>query len=283
MTVGKRMLIKNAAELITCSGDAPKAGLAMNDLGIIQDGAVLVEDGKITAVGTTAQLQATAGDAGYAVVDAGGKCVMPGFIDSHNHFVFGGYRAEEFSWRLRGDTYMEIMQRGGDIANTVQATREASKAKLKESARKRLDEMLALGVTTVEGKSGYGLDLLTELRQLEVMSELNAEQAVEIVPTFLGAHAVPPEYTGRSGEFVDFLIEKVLPVVAERKLAEFCDVFCEQGVFSVAQSRRLLLAAQQLGLKSKLHADEIVPLGGAELAAELGAVSADHLLHASDT
>jgi imidazolonepropionase len=283
MTVGNRLLIKNAAELITCSGGAPKAGLAMNDLGMIQGGAVLVEDGKITAVGTTAQLQATLGDTDYAVVDADGKCVMPGFIDSHNHFVFGGYRAEEFSWRLRGDTYMEIMQRGGGIANTVRATREASKAKLKESARKRLDEMLALGVTTVEGKSGYGLDLLTELRQLEVMSELNAEHAVEIVPTFLGAHAVPPEYTGRSGEFIDFLIEKVLPVVAERKLAEFCDVFCEQGVFSVAQSRRLLLAAQALGLKSKLHADEIVPLGGAELAAELGAVSADHLLHASDT
>ncbi|WP_425060057.1 Imidazolonepropionase [Sporomusa carbonis] len=280
--MGETLLIKNAAELVTCSGSAPKTGAAMNDLGIIHDGAVLVEDGIITKVGATAELLSAITGPVDKEIDAAGKCVLPGFVDSHTHFVFGGYRAEEFSWRLRGDTYMEIMERGGGIVNTVRDTRLASKQELKELARKRLDSMLALGVTTVEGKSGYGLDLDTEIKQLEVMAELQGEQAVEIVTTFMGAHAVPQEYQGRSGEFIDFLINEVLPVVAERKLAEFCDVFCEKGVFSVDESRRLLLAASKLGMKSKLHADEIVQLGGAELAAELAAVSADHLLHVSD-
>lgn len=278
----KRLVITHAAELVTCQGCAPKIGLAMNQLDIIEDGAVVIEDGIIERTGSTEQIVAALEGTEYVTLDAGGKCVLPGFIDSHNHFVFGGYRAEEFSWRLKGDSYMAIMERGGGIANTVRATRQASKEELTELAKKRLDDMLAMGITTVEGKSGYGLDLDTEIKQLEVLNDLAGQHPVEVIPTFLGAHAVPAEYQGRSGEFIDFLIEKVLPVVAEHNLAKFCDVFCEKGVFSVDESRKLLLAAQKLGLKSKLHADEIVQLGGSELAAEIGAVSADHLLHISD-
>ena len=203
-------------------------------------------------------------------------------MDSHTHLVFGGYRAEEFSWRLRGDSYMEIMQRGGGIVNTVNATRQASAEELLQSGIKRLNSMLSFGVTTVEGKSGYGLDRETEIKQLEVMARLNQIHYLDVVPTFLGAHAVPQEYNGKQDAFIDFMATEVLPRVVDQNLAEFCDIFCEKNVFSVEQSRRLLTRAKELGLKLKLHADEIVQLGGAELAAELGAVSADHLLQASD-
>jgi imidazolonepropionase len=253
----------------------------MSDIGIIPDGALLAEDGKIIWVGPTSELPAI-DENQWEVIDAAGKCVMPGFVDSHTHMVFGGYRAEEFFWRLGGTPYLDILERGGGILNTVQATRAASSEELKELAGLRLASMLAMGVTTVEGKSGYGLDKETELRQLAVMSELNQEQPVEIVPTFMGAHAVPPEYKGRTADYVEYIINEVLPAVAEQGIAEFCDVFCEQGVFSLAESKRILEAAKSLGLKAKLHADEIVPLGGAELAAELDACSADHLLQASD-
>lgn len=278
----RNVLIKNAAELVTCSGKRAKKGKEMSDLHVIPDGAVVIEAGAITAVGKTQDVCAQCDESNYTVIDAGGKAVLPGFVDSHTHLVFDGYRAEEFSWRLRGDSYMEIMQRGGGIINTVKATRAATPADLLASARKRLDAMLSFGVTTVEGKSGYGLDDETEIKQLEVMRQLNQEHPVDIVSTFLGAHAVPQDYKGREDEFIDFLLDKVLPVVSARKLAEFCDVFCEQNVFSLGQSRRLLRKAQEFGLGAKLHADEIVQFGGAELAAELGAVSADHLLQASD-
>jgi imidazolonepropionase len=196
--------------------------------------------------------------------------------------VFGGYRAEEFSWRLRGDSYMEITQRGGGIVNTVKATRQASAEELIQSGIKRLDSMLSFGVTTAESKSGYGLDRDTEIKQLEVMAHLDQIHYVDVVPTFLGAHAVPEEYKGKAEAFVDFMANEVMAEVASRRLAEFCDVFCEKNFFSVKQSRRLLTRATELGFKLKLHADEIVQLGGAELAAELGTVSADHLLHATE-
>ncbi len=281
------MIIRNASELVTCSGFAAKKGQQMADLNIVRDGAVLVREGNIALVGTTERVMAEIAAAGedmegLDIVDATGKAVLPGFVDSHTHLVFGGYRAEEFSWRLRGDSYMEIMQRGGGIRNTVEATREASAEELFHLGVRRLDSMLAFGVTTVEGKSGYGLDRDTEIKQLEVMARLDAAHYVDVVPTFLGAHAVPEAYKGREDDFIDWLIEAVLPEVAERNLAEFCDVFCERNVFSVDQSRRLLRGARLAGLKAKLHADEIVQLGGAELAAEIGAVSADHLLQASD-
>jgi imidazolonepropionase len=276
------VIIKNAAQLVTCSGFKAKKGREMSDLGIIPDGAVVIEKGIITRAGKAEEVLSDLDGEAFTIIDATGKAVLPGFIDPHTHFVFGGYRAEEFSWRLRGDSYMEIMKRGGGIANTVAATRKATKNELIESGKKRLDTMLSFGVTTVEGKSGYGLDHDTEIKQLEVMKELNASHAVDVAATFLGAHAVPEEYNGNGDGFIEHLASEVLPDVASAKLAEFCDVFCETGVFSIAQSRRLLEKAGSCGLKAKLHADEITTLGGAELAAQLGAVSADHLLHASD-
>jgi imidazolonepropionase len=281
------LIIRNAAELVTCSGFSAKKGREMSELGIIADGAVVIERGKISRVGGTAEvaaeLESSGRDlSGFDTIDASGKAVLPGFVDSHTHLVFGGDRAQEYAWRLKGDSYMDILQRGGGILSTVAATRRASRAELTEAGLKRLDSMLGFGVTTVEGKSGYGLDRETEIRQLEVMAELNRRHPLEVVPTFMGAHALPPEYQGRPEAFIDFLLEAVLPEVAARRLAGFCDVFCEKNVFSVAQSRRLLTTAAAAGLKSKLHADEIVRLGGAELAAEIGAVSADHLLNASD-
>jgi imidazolonepropionase len=281
------LIIKNAAELVTCSGFKAKKGKEMADLHIISDGAVVIKEGTIAAVGKTKDIVQKYEKPGvdlsnFDMIDARDKAVLPGFVDSHTHFVFGGYRADEFSWRLRGDSYMEIMQRGGGIVNTVKATRKASKEELIQSGIKRLDSMLSFGVTTAEGKSGYGLDRETEIKQLEVMAHLDQVHYVDVVPTFLGAHAVPEEFKGKEETFIDFMANEVMAEVAERRLAEFCDIFCEKDVFSVEQSRRLLVRAKDLGLKIKLHADEIVQIGGAELAAELGAVSADHLLQASD-
>lgn len=276
------MIIKNASQLVTCSGFKARQGKAMSDLHIIDDGAVVIENGVITAVGKTREVLARFDETGFETIDATGKAVLPGFIDSHTHFVFAGYRAEEFSWRLSGESYMEIMNRGGGIVSTVRATREASREVLIESGRKRLDLMLSFGVTTVEGKSGYGLDEKTEIKQLEVMEALDNLHPVDILRTFLGAHAVSEDFKGREDKFIDYMTDSVMPQIAHRNLAEFCDVFCEKDVFSLEQSKRLLLKAKELGFKLKIHADEIFPFGGAELAAELGAVSADHLLHASD-
>ncbi len=278
----RNIVVKNAAQLVTCSGNKAKVGQNMSDLCIIKDGAVVIEDGMIKAVGRSGELVDGMDITGYEVINASGKAVLPGFVDSHTHFVFGGYRAEEFSWRLRGDSYMDIMERGGGIANTVRSTRRALKEELIVAGGKRLDSMLSFGVTTVEGKSGYGLDLETEIKQLEVMQILADSHPIDVVPTYLGAHAVPEEYKGREDQYIDYMIENVIPEVTARGLAEFCDIFCEKNVFSVDQSRRFLSKAKESGLKLKLHADEIVQLGGAELAAELEAFSADHLLQASD-
>lgn len=276
------ILIKNAAQVVTCHGFSAKNGEEMNDLHVVEGGSVVIENGVIQKVGKTQEVLSGLDESGFNVLDVSGKAVLPGFVDSHTHFVFGGYRAEEFSWRLRGDDYMDIMERGGGILSTVRATREASRDELIESARKRLDSMLSFGVTTVEGKSGYGLDHDTEIKQLEVMGTLRDNHPLDIAATFLGAHAVLREYKGREEDFIDFMIRDVMPEVRERNLAEFCDIFCEKNVFSVEQSRRLLQKAREMGFQIKIHADEIVTLGGAELAAELGAVSADHLLQASD-
>lgn len=278
------IILKNASELITVSGFEARKGEKMNDLGIIENGAVAIKDGIITHVGSTEDVLTQIGESvsEYEVIDCTGKTVMPGFVDSHTHFVFGGYRADEFSWRLRGDDYMEIMKRGGGIINSVRGTKEASLEELISVGKKRLDSMVMFGVTTVEGKSGYGLDKETELKQLEAMKALQDMHSIDIVTTFLGAHAVPKDYKGREDEFIDMMINDVMPEVAEKNLAEFCDIFCEQNVFNVEQSRRLLNTAKEMGMKPKIHADEIVRLGGAELAAEVGAVSADHLLQASD-
>ena len=273
------LLIENIGELVTCNGTDAKRGAAMSDLGVIRDGAVLVEDGTIRAVGKTGDIK----NNGFQVLDAGGRAVLPGFVDAHTHFLFGGYREKEFAWRLAGESYLDILKKGGGILSTVRTTRTFSKKRLEEDGRRRLDSMLSFGVTTVEGKSGYGLDHDTEIRQLEVMKDLDGMHPVDVVPTYLGAHAVPEEYGGKSDEYLDFILEKVLPEVSERKLARFCDVFCEKGVFSRPQSERLLRGAKELGMGVKIHADEIHDTGGAALAAQLQAVSADHLLHASDS
>ena len=233
---GKHMkgsiIIKNASQLVTCSGFKAKQGKAMSDLHVIDNGAVVIENGVIAAVGKSTEVLEKFNETGFEVIDATGKAVLPGFVDSHTHFVFAGYRAEEFSWRLSGEDYMEIMKRGGGIASTVKTTREATREDLIASGRKRLDSMLSFGVTTVEGKSGYGLDEETEIKQLEAMVELNRIHPVDVVRTFLGAHAVPVEFKGREDQFIDYMADTVMPHVVDRNLAEFCDVFCEKSVFS---------------------------------------------------
>lgn len=277
-------LIIYDARVVTPTGFTARKGAEMGRLLVLDGATIEVTDGVITYVGPNRGENRDGYYRRYWHYNARGRCVLPGFVDSHTHFVFGGERAEEFSWRLKGESYMSIMERGGGIVSTVKATRASNFVRLRAKAEGFLKQMSAMGVTTVEGKSGYGLDKDTELMQLRIMRSLNNNEnrRVDVVPTFLGAHAVPPEYAGRTDDYVDFLIREVMPCVAEAGLAEFCDVFCEQGVFSIEQSRRLLLAARGMGFNLKLHADEIVPLGGAGLAAELSATSADHLLHASD-
>jgi imidazolonepropionase len=272
-------IINNITQLVRCSGFSAKHGREMSDLGIIENGTVIITGGIISYVGSSPFEKQLAHPENYEIIDASGKAVLPGFIDSHTHFVFGGYREEEFSWRMKGDSYMSIMQRGGGIYNTVNATRNASFEELKASAKKRLDKMLKMGVTTVEGKSGYGLDKETEWKQLRVMKELNAEHRVNIVPTYLGAHAIPKEYTERA--YIDFMLSEVMPVIRTENLAENCDIFCEKGVFGREESGYFLQEARKMGFNLKIHADEIENTGGAELAVQLNALSADHLLQAS--
>lgn len=278
--MSEQLLIKNAAQIVTPTGKSARHGKEMGSLQVYENASLLMEDGKIAAIGTDPSWEKTVPQENQ--IDATGKAVLPGFVDSHTHLVFGGYRPDEFLWRMQGVSYMEIMNRGGGILNTMEATRKASKETLAAHAMDHLRNMLKMGVTTVEAKSGYGQDHDTEIKQMEVVEKLNQMQPVELVSTFLGAHAVPPEYKGKGDAFIEFLLKDVMPEVKEKHLAEFCDVFCEDGVFSIEQSRHLLTEAKKMGFKLKIHADEIVSLGGAELAAELHATSADHLLHASD-
>lgn len=278
----KKRYIRHASELVTCQGSAPKKGHEMSEIGLILDGGVLIHDQKIFAVGKTEELDKLIDLSEYDVMDASGKTVLPGFVDSHTHFIFGGYRAEEFSWRLKGDTYMSIMERGGGINATVSPTRETTLEELTSIGRERLNRMLEFGVTTVEGKSGYGMDRETELKQLRAMKQLNASHPVDIVTTFLGPHSVLPQYKGKEREFIDMLLTDVMPVVREEQLAEFADIFCEKGVFGIEDSEYYLTKAKEMGFKLKVHADEMFSLGGAELASRTGACSADHLLKASD-
>ena len=276
----QNIIIKNAT-IVTPCGDSARKGVAMSELTVINNGCVIANDGIITYVGD-AESMPEVNVADYEVIDAEGRCLLPGFVDSHTHLVFGGYRPDEFEWRLKGDTYMSIMERGGGIQSSVNATRAASAEELEEKAQWHIDRMVEMGVTTVEAKSGYGLDTATERKQLEVIKSLadKEDQKLRIVSTFLGAHATPKEYKGRTAEYVDLIINEMLP--AFKDLTTNCDIFCEKNVFEIEDSRRLLNAAKEMGYKIKLHADEIVTLGGAELSAELGALSADHLLHVSD-
>lgn len=276
------LLIKNASELVTVSGDSAKCGSAMQDIGIIHNGAIVMDNGIIVDIDTTEKILKRHDISNYEVIDATGKAVLPGFVDTHTHFVFGGYRVDEFIWRLQGQSYMDIMKQGGGIGNSTSHTREESYNELYQKGYDRLDTFLEYGVTTVEGKSGYGLDLDNEIKQLEVLRQLDTKHPVDVIATFMGAHAVPSEYKGRNTEYLAYLSKTVMPIVKKKNLAEFCDIFCEDGVFSVDESREYLGNAKSMGFKIKMHADEVKSLGGAELAAELQAISADHLLAASD-
>jgi len=283
--VGKEtveLLIENAGEVVTLRGGSqkPLLGTKMKDLGIIKHGSIAVNEGKIVAVGETREIQRKF--KGKETVDTEGKLVMPGFVDPHTHLVFAGSREEEFEMRIMGASYMEILERGGGILKTVRETRKASRDELMKNCEKTLDTMLEHGTTTIEAKSGYGLTTVDEVKCLEVMKVLNEKHPIEIVPTFLGAHAIPPEHKDDTHEYVSLIVEEMIPTVADQKLAEFCDVFCEKGVFDTSQSRKILLQGKEHGLTPKLHSDELSRLGGAELAVEVGAISASHLLFASE-
>lgn len=282
MAVEIDLLIRNGQVVTAAHGTCPVRGRDMQELEVIERGWVACAGERIAAVGPRAsvenQVEVTSRT---QVIDAQGKVVTPGLIDPHTHLIFGGSREDEFYLRARGADYMEIMEAGGGILSSVRATRSASLEELVASGRQRLQWMLQMGVTTVECKSGYGLDLQTELKQLEAVRILQQEQPVELVPTFLGAHAWPPEYEGNQEGYVGFLVDTVLPAVREQGVAEYVDVFTEKGVFSVEQSRRIFQRAVELGFSLRVHADEMHTLGGAELAAELGMASADHLLMVS--
>jgi imidazolonepropionase len=275
------LIISNAGQLCVMPGaDKPQRGAELGTLGLIEDGALAVRDGYIVAVG-----RGEAVHAGYTAaqtIDCGGRCVVPGFVDPHTHIPWAGERAAEFERRLAGATYMEIMAEGGGIMSTVRATRQATVGQLVAANLPRLQRMLAYGTTSVETKTGYGLETDAELRQLEAMIRLDREHPVELTFTFLPAHAVPEAFAGHSERYVDLVVDEMLPAGArwmeEHGVSLFCDVFCEEGVFDLAQTRRILERARALGYRLKVHADEFVGLGGTKLAVELGAVSADHLV-----
>ncbi len=277
------LLIVGAAELVTMAG-GPRRGDRMQDPGAIPGGALAARGGRIVAVGPADEvLAAVETGPDTQVIDARGRAVVPGFVDPHTHLCFAGDRAEEFALRLGGATYQELAARGGGILQTVRATRAASQAELVDLGLSRLDLLALNGTTTVEVKSGYGLSTADELKQLRAIREMARRHPLTVVPTFMGAHEVPPEYRSRREAYVDLLVGEMLPAVAaEPGLARYADVFTEHGVFSVEESRRILQRAKELGFGVKVHADELSDLGGAALAAELGAASAEHLLHTPD-
>ena len=276
------LIIKNIGKLVTMEGSSlPRIGKQMNEFNILENAYIAILDGKIFKVGIGEEYKELVGE-NTIVDDASGMLVTPGLIDSHTHLVHGGSRENEFSKKLNGVPYIQILQEGGGILSTVNATKKATFDELYNKAQKSLDRMLEFGVTTVEEKSGYGLDLETEVKQLEVAHKLDKNHPVDLVHTFLGAHAVPVEYKSDSKAYIKLLVEEIMPKVKELDLAEFCDVFCEEGVFSVQESDYILSKAREMGYKLKIHADEIVPIGGAELAAKLGCISADHLMAASE-
>ncbi|UHA75745.1 imidazolonepropionase [Paenibacillus sp. 481] len=255
----------------------------MKQLHTINGAAIAIRDGYIVDFGQEQELLHRLQHAEITnTVDVGGRLVTPGLVDPHTHLVHAGSREHELALKRAGVPYLDILAQGGGILSTVKATRAATEQELYAKARRSLNEMLLQGVTTVEAKSGYGLTVEDELKQLRVAKQLDDTHPIDLVSTFMGAHAVPVEYKERTDAFVELIISEMLPRVAAEQLAQFCDVFCEQGVFSIEQSRRILLAGKQLGLRPKVHADEIVPLGGAELAGDVGAISAEHLLAASD-
>jgi imidazolonepropionase len=273
----KSLAVVNCGELVTLAGPArPRIRNEMRELSIIRGGAMLVRDGKIERIGPEAEVRPHIAD-DYEIVDAGGRSVLPGFVDAHTHPVFGGTRVDEYEMRAGGATYEEIAQAGGGIRSTVRKTRAASEDELLEAALWRSQWFLRGGTTTIEAKSGYGLTLESELRMLRVICRLNAEGQLRLVPTFLGAHEIPDEYRGKTEDYIELVIGQMLPAVATGKLAEYCDVFCEPGIFNGDATLRILRAAQRLGFGVRVHADQLSRSGAAEIAVKAGAATADHL------
>lgn len=271
------LLVVNIGTLATPVGKSARGGVDQGAVRVLHDAWVLIENGVVTGVG-----EGTPSHAAAQRIDAGGRLVTPGLVDAHTHLIFGGWRHHEMALKLQGVPYLDILSQGGGILSTVEATRAATEEELAAKARLALDEMLALGTTTCEAKSGYGLDMENELKQLRVVHRLNEGQPVELISTFMAAHALPEEYKDNREGYLALIIDQMLPYVAEHKLAEYCDVFCETGVFTPAESQRILTAAQKLGLGAKIHADEIDPIGGSQLAGQIGAVSAEHLIVCPD-
>jgi imidazolonepropionase len=272
------LIVEHLDELWTIAGDAPRSGARQGDVRPIADGAIAAAGGRIAAVGTTTEVRrAVRVTSETEVIDGRGRSLVPGFVDPHTHVVYAGDRRAELGRRLAGATYAEIAAEGGGILSTVRATRSATADELVTATRGRLAEMLAAGTTTAEAKSGYGLDVASELRMLTAIAALDREQPIELVATFMGAHEVPPEYRGRQAEFVELVIDEMIPAAAGQ--AEWCDVFCDRGFFTAAESRAILEAGARAGLKPRIHADELASSGGSAVAAAVGARSADHLVH----
>ena len=276
------LLIVNAKELLTLAGsNNPRTGLEMNELSIIMNGAIAIKNNTIIDVGSTKNLLRKFDDTS-TVIDASEKVVMPGFVDSHTHPVFKQTRENEFEMRIKGRSYVEISQSGGGIRSSIAGVRETSEEELYKLAEKRINKIISNGTTTLEAKSGYGLSTESEIKMLKVIKRLDENLPIDIIPTFLGAHEFPIEYKDDKEKYIDILINEMMPKIREMNLAEYCDIFTEDHVFNIEQSRRILNRAKELGFKIRMHADEIKPIGGAELAGEVGAVSADHLGAASD-
>ena len=277
MNVAGMLAVVNIGQLVTLAGPArPRVGKELSELGLVENAALIIEDGRITAAGANEELRSHI-PAGATVIDAEGCCVTPGFVDAHTHLVFAGNRAAEFEQRIAGATYQEIAAAGGGIQRTVRLTRAASEEALLKAARRHRDWMLRCGTTTIEAKSGYGLERETELRMLRVLAQINAEGPTHIVSTLLAAHMVPPEFTGRREEYIRWICEELIPEVVAAKLATYCDAFCDDHAFTVDEARSVLTAARRHGLRLRVHAEQFRPDTGAALAAELGSATADHL------
>ncbi|WP_286315675.1 imidazolonepropionase [Romboutsia ilealis] len=276
------LVIKNIGKLATMrSGKNPKVREQMNEIEILENAYVAIGDGKFVDIGQGESYKKIINQ-NSKIDDVDGLLVTPGLIDAHTHLVHGGSRENEFSKKISGVPYIDILKQGGGILSTVKSTRESTFEELYHKARKSLDRMLELGVTTIESKSGYGLDMDTEIKQLQVSHKLSKDHPIDLVHTFLGAHAIPVEYKGNSEKYIDILVNEIMPKVRELGLAEFCDVFCEEGAFSITESELILSKAKEIGYKLKIHADEIESLGGAELSARLNCISSDHLMAASE-
>jgi imidazolonepropionase len=274
------LLVKNCGQLLTLAkGDGqPRVGAALGDLGIVENGAMAVRDGRILATGTLSEAEsALGGISDFETIDANGAVVMPGFVDCHTHTVFAKYRLDEYEWRVAGTPYADIAAKGGGIAKSVSHVREMDESTLLSVSRRRLSGCIRYGTTTIEIKSGYGLDLDNEMKQLRVIRQLSEESPITIVPTFLGAHAIPESYRDKREEFIDLVINKMIPEVVSEGLAEYNDVFSETGAFTTEEAERILRSGQRAGLKARVHADELNDTGSAAMAADVGAISADHL------